>query len=110
MDMLVFRMICSRKVPTCNDTDSTAKYLVPAPNQSRSRCQMKSLFFVMVWNPKQFSNIYQNIYQKLPNKTLEPRKWQEKQHLSDGGVDVDLVLPLKFRPHGAEGELIDPRS
>ena len=59
----------------------------------------------MVWNPKQCKT--STVSTLLP-WTLP--LWQEKQHLSDGGVDVDLVLPLKFRPHGAEGELIDPRS
>ena len=30
--------------------------------------------------------------------------------LGDGGVDVDLVLPLKFWPHGSEGQLVNPGS
>mmetsp|Transcript_33573 Transcript_33573/g.96288 ORF Transcript_33573/g.96288 Transcript_33573/m.96288 type:complete len:1064 (-) Transcript_33573:41-3232(-) len=33
---------------------------------------------------------------------------QKGADLGDGGVDVDLVLPLELRPHGAEGQLADP--
>mmetsp|Transcript_60458 Transcript_60458/g.184696 ORF Transcript_60458/g.184696 Transcript_60458/m.184696 type:complete len:668 (+) Transcript_60458:444-2447(+) len=33
---------------------------------------------------------------------------QECSHFADRRVDVDLVLPLELRPHGAEGQLADP--